>query len=140
MFRAEGDIDANLFMYALPEFVQEPWRTIHEFGEPEITFTLRKQISLDDLRWIASAITDAHTIVQTLMVSEKYTGVRQMDLSIDVADKDLMPSAEVLSLVVRYARNFADFSLSQAFFARNTSQKFDALYKAVGYPAALLKR
>ena len=139
MFRAECELDAVVFMYVIPEFVQQPWLTVVEYNEPEVTFKLKKEISLADLRWVASAIPDAHVIAQTLDVARSYTGVRNMDLNIDVRDKSLMPEPGVLSRFVMYARNLVRFSSAQVAAAKYARDEFNDIYAASGYPKSLLK-
>lgn len=140
MFRAECELDAVVFMYVIPEFVEQPWLTVvDEYGDPEVTFKLKKEISLADLRWVASAIPDAHVIAQTLDLVGDYTGVRDMDLNINVRDKGLMPEPDVLSRFVIYAGNLVKFSAAQVFASRNARDEFEDIYALSGYPKSLLK-
>lgn len=133
-FRAECDLDALLFMRLLMNYVQQPWLMVSEYSEPDVTFRLKEDISIDDLRWVASVIPDAHVIVQTLATSKDYSGQRDNSLQIDVLDKRLMPPAKVLANIVNYSRNSAKFTKVLASAAEDLSKELAKLYELSGYP------
>jgi len=139
MFRAECELDAQLFMGVIPEFIHQPWSTVVEYGEPEVTFRLKKRMSLDDLRWVASMIPDAHVIFETLAPAKVYTGERTFQGPDDNTQHSLTPKPAVISRLVLYARNYARFTTVLAGAAKNMRKDFDKCYVASGYPERLLK-
>lgn len=137
-FRAECDLDAMLFMHVIAPFAAQPWSIISEFDGVEVAFRLKDAISVRDLRWIASVISDAHVIVESLVTGEVYDGKRELDRKVDVFDSALTPSADVMAKAVLYARNFERFSGVLARAAKDTRRSYDDLYTSAGYPQSLL--
>lgn len=138
-FRAEAELDALLFIYALPGLVQEPWTMVSEFGAPDVSFRLKGRISIDELRWVASVIPDAHTIVQTIATAENYSGIRNLELQIDVTDPLNLPAPGVLAKVAQQTARFARFSKVLAISSKSLASEFSKIYKSAGYAEELQK-
>ncbi|MYN05371.1 hypothetical protein GTP41_25050 [Pseudoduganella sp. DS3] len=131
-------LDALLFIYALPGLVQEPWTMTSEHGAPDVPFRLKGRISIDELRWIASVIPDAHTIVQTIATAENYSGIRNLDLLIDVTDPLNLPAPSVLAKVTQQSACYARFSKVLAISSKSLAAKFTKIYKSAGYAKEFL--
>jgi len=133
-FRAESDLDVALFMHMIPAFAAQPWSIVSEPLDVEVAFRLKKAVSLQDLRWIASVIPDAHVIVESMNVGELYDGGRDYNGSLNIHDASLLPVYEVLSKAVLYARNFEKFSNIQARAAKEIRASLEKLYSSADYP------
>src|SRR5471030_3457 len=96
LFRAECQHDADIFMHAISAYVECPWTILpddsgYDSPDVEVQFRLAKAIRPRSLLWAANAMVDGHLIVQTLALTEDYTGERDMDLNPNIHCVELSP-------------------------------------------------
>jgi hypothetical protein len=129
-FYADNELQAELFLNLIANYIQEP---VIGLGSTGSSFKLKKAISAQDLRWIASVIHHGQCIAQTIAEADCYTGIENADWEVDILNTRNTPEWEVLDQVFSQSLNIKRSYVVRSMYVSTVHDTIEGLCEESGY-------